>query len=432
MARAKAPARAAPWRNRIVGSGEEEPSAIVANPANWRTHGQEQRGALRGALGTVGWVQQVVINRRTGHLVDGHARVEEAVARKDPSVPVLYVDLSLEEEALVLATFDPLGAMAGRDEEKLGELLDGIRVDDEALRRLLGTLAGPEERRAGLTDPDEVPSAPEEPTVATGELWALGEHRLLIGDATSADDVARLTAEGQVDLLWTDPPYGVAYQTNLSVDVAVARHRRTDGLELKNDSLRPEQTRELVAAACRLAPLRAGGAFYLAAPAGPMHLEFMLALREAGLRLRQTIIWVKDRFVMGMTDFHYRHEPILYGDLGEKDFEPVLYGWDEGERHAFYGGRRLDTVWEIKRPGASPEHPTMKPVELVARALEYSTRPGDVVYDPFVGSGTTIIAAEQLGRRALALEIDPRYAQVSIERWEHFTGQQAERLEGPA
>jgi DNA modification methylase len=421
MAKAKAPARAAPpWRNRIVGSGEADPAALTANPLNWRTHPAEQRAALRGALDSVGWVQQVVVNQRTGHVVDGHARLEEAIARSDRAVPVLYVDLSPEEEALVLATLDPLGAMAGRDEEKLGALLDGIRVDDEALRRLLGDLAGPEDRRAGLTDPDEVPPVPDEPTVLTGELWALGAHRLLVGDATRADDVARV-APGPVDLLWTDPPYGVAYTG-----------RTEEKLELENDRLTPAATRAQVADVCRLAPLRPGGVFYVCAPSGPLHLEFMLALREADLAVRQTIIWVKDRFVLGHSDFHYRHEPVLYGDLGAKDHDAIAYGWADGEAHAFNGGRRLDTVWEIPRPSASREHPTMKPVELVARGLEYSTRPDDVVYDPFVGSGTTIIAAEQLGRVCLAMDIDRRYAQVSIERWEHFTGLRAERLEGPA
>lgn len=417
MARTKAPPPA-PWRNRIVGSGEADPGELRANPANWRTHGADQKAALDGALDTVGWVQQVIINRRTGHLVDGHARVDRAIARSEPTVPVLYVDLDESEEALVLATLDPLGAMAGRDEEKLSALLDGIRVDDDGLRRLLGDLAGPEERRAGLTDPDEVPPVPDEPTVVTGELWALGTHRLLVGDATSADDVARLTG-GRVDLLWTDPPYGIAYTG-----------RTEEKLTLENDRLTPEATRELVAVACRLAPLRPGGVFYVASPAGAMHLEFLLAMREAGLQVRQTIIWVKDRFVLGRTDFHYRHEPLLYGDLGSKDFEGFAYGWADGEAHAFNGGRRLDTVWEIPRPSASREHPTMKPVELVARGLEYSTRPGDVVYDPFLGSGTTMIAAEQLGRSCVGLEIDRRYAQVSIDRWEQFTGLTAERLDG--
>lgn len=416
MAR-KAAAPPAPWRNRIVGSGEVDPAELTANPANWRQHPLEQRRALTGALATVGWVQQALVNKRTGHLVDGHARVEEAIAKGEPMVPVLYVDLSEEEEALVLATLDPIAAMATKDQAAVAELVGGISVDDTALRRLLGDLAGPEERREGLTDPDDVPGLGE-PTVRYGDLWALGDHRLLVGDATCEPDVARVTEGLPVDVLWTDPPYGIGYVGGTEEHLIIEGDRGT-----------PDETRELVAAACRLAPLRPGAVFYIASPSGAMHLEFLLALREAGLQLRQTLVWVKDRFVLSRSDFHGRHEPVLYGELGEKDHDDLLYGWAPGEPHAFHGGRRLDTVWEIPRPSASRDHPTMKPVELVARALEYSSRVGDRVYDPFVGSGTTVIAAEQLGRRALVMEIDPRYAQVVIDRWEHFTGRDAERLE---
>lgn len=405
------------WRNRIVGSGDADPRELVANPANWREHPREQRRALAGSLGTVGWVQQVLVNRTTGHVVDGHARLEEAIAKGEPSVPTLYVELSEEEEALVLATLDPISAMATTDPDKLGALLSTVRVDDDALRRLLGNLAGPEDRRAGRTDPDALPPLADVPGISTGDLWQLGDHRLLVGDATSQADVARLVAGAEVHLLWTDPPYGIGYVG-----------KTEEALEIENDDLGPEATRDLVVDALRLAPLRPGAVFYIASPAGPMHYEFLVALREAGYQLRQTVIWVKDRFVLGRTDYHYRHEPVLYGDLAEKDHEPIAYGWAPGEPHAFHGGRRLDTVWEIPRPSASREHPTMKPVELVARALEFSSRTGDVVYDPFVGSGTTIIAAEQLERRCLAIEIDHRYARAAIDRWEAFTGKRARKV----
>jgi len=177
------------WRNRIVGSGEEAPDQLVANPANWRTHPGAQRDALRGSLAEVGWVQQVMVNRRTGFVVDGHARIEEALTRNEPTVPVLYVDLSEEEEALVLATLDPIGAMATRDDARLAELLAGISIDDAGLAALLADLAPP---KRGLTDPDDVPEPPAEPWVKPGELYRLGEHRLLCGDATSPADVARL------------------------------------------------------------------------------------------------------------------------------------------------------------------------------------------------------------------------------------------------
>lgn len=407
----KAPA----WRNRIVGyEADVDPAQLLANPLNWRTHSGDQRGALRGALGQVGWVDAVMVNTTTGHVVDGHARIEEAISAGS-SVPVMYVELTAEEEALVLASFDPIGAMAGTDKAQLAEVLAGLTVDDEALRRMLADLGGPEGRVAGKTDPDDLPPL-REPDVHRGELWALGAHRLLVGDATAAGDVATLVAGAAVDLVWTDPPYGVDY-----VGKTEERLRIRDDL--------PAQTRALLIGALSIAPLKPGGVYYIAAPAGPALRAFLEALDEVGWPLRQQLVWVKDRFVLGHSDFHYRHEAVLVGDVaGAREHDVVGYGWNAGAPHRFDGGRKLDTVWEIPRPSASREHPTMKPVDLVARALEYSTAPGERVYDAFAGSGTTVIAAEQLGRVALAMEIDPRYAQVVIDRWEAFTGRRAERV----
>ncbi|HEY5275946.1 MAG TPA: hypothetical protein VIK38_05330, partial [Coriobacteriia bacterium] len=179
------------WRNRIVGSGSEAPERLAANPANWRVHPRNQRDALAGSLDTVGWVAQVLVNRRTDYVVDGHARVALALARKEASVPVLYVDLSPDEERLVLATFDPIGALAGADGERLSALLAEVAVDDAGLRALLDELAA-SAPRPSFTDPDDVPELPDVPYVQPGELWRLGRHRILCGDSTNAEDVARL------------------------------------------------------------------------------------------------------------------------------------------------------------------------------------------------------------------------------------------------
>jgi len=199
------------WRNRILGSGEEAPDQLAANPRNWRTHPAAQRKALRGALDTVGWVQQVIVNRRTGNVVDGHARIEEALSRNEPAVPVLYVDLSDEEEALVLATLDPIAAMAQADDEKLRALLAEVAVDDDGLAALLADLAGGEPK-AGLTDPDDVPEPAAEPWVKPGDLFALGAHRILCGDSMSQADVDRLLAGATPRLLSTPGPsnFGLA------------------------------------------------------------------------------------------------------------------------------------------------------------------------------------------------------------------------------
>jgi DNA modification methylase len=408
------------WRNRIVGTGEVAPEQLVPNPANWRTHPTDQQQALSGALSEVGWVAQVLVNQTTGHVVDGHLRVKLAISRGEPSVPVLYVELTEAEERLVLASLDPIGAMAEAETLALGELLGNLESVDGELRSLLDRLAaehGIQTLHEGLVDPDEVTALPAEPTVKPGELYALGDHRLVCGDSRDPEQVRRAFGDlGPADLVWTDPPYGVAYQTKLSTQEAVARHRRTDGLEISNDL--PEDIPALLAAAFANAPLKPGGAYYVASPSSADVLPaFYQTLAAAGMPVRQQLIWVKDAFVMGRHDYHYRHEPILYG-------------WKEGAAHLFSGGRSQDTVWEIPRPRRSEEHPTMKPVELVARALRNSSGPRDLVYEPFAGSGSTIIAAERTGRRCVAIEIDPRYAQVSIERWEAFTGRTAEKLGG--
>ena len=241
--------------------------------------------------------------------------------------------------------------------------------------------------------------------VRRGDVWALGPHKLMCGDSTRSEDVVRLLGADVVDLLWSDPPWGCQI-----------RGRTKKALTIVNDDLGPDGTRALVAAALRLAPLRPGGAFYVAAPSGPeLHLAFLLALGDAGLTAHQTLVWVKDRFVLGHADYHARHENILYG-------------WRDGRAHQFVKDRTQDTVWEIPRPARSAEHPTMKPVELVARAIRNSSTPGQLVYDPFAGSGSTLIAAEQTGRRCRAMELDPRYAQVILERWAALVGTPAERV----
>jgi hypothetical protein len=185
-------ASAAPaWRSRIVGSGEEAPDQLLANPANWRIHPKAQQQALAGVLDQVGWVGQVLAIQPTGHVVDGHLRVALAISRREPSVPVLYVDLSPEEEALVLASLDPLAAMATTDEAKLRELLAEVTVDSRALAAMLAALA-PAEPRDGLTDPDDIPEPPDEATTRLGDLWLFGDHRLLCSDAGSVADLDRL------------------------------------------------------------------------------------------------------------------------------------------------------------------------------------------------------------------------------------------------
>ena len=404
------------WRNRIVGHAEIAPSALVPNPRNWRTHPDDQQRALSGALAEVGWVAEVLVNQTTGHVVDGHLRLELALARGERTVPVTYVELSEDEERLVLASLDPLAAMATAEQKQLANLLSGLDPADEALRALLDDLSrqfGLDTDRTGLIDPDVIPELPAEPYVSRGSLYELGDHRLLCGDSTDAADVERLTAGAVANCLWTDPPYGVAYEGKTE------RH-----LRIRNDD--PETSDDVIAGAFRLAPLGPSSPFYVAAPAGPRSAAFRAAIAAVGWRLHQELVWVKGTIVLGHSDYQYGHEPILYG------YVPGAGRPGRG-RHLgshWYGDNGESSVLEYPKPAANRDHPTSKPVALVGHCLRNSTRPGDLVYEPFAGSGSTLIATEQLGRRCVAMEIDPRYAQVMIERWQAFTGRLAVKIDG--
>jgi len=407
-------------KNRIVGHGEEAPEQLLANPRNWRIHPHLQEEALEGALAQVGWVQTVLVNRTTGHLIDGHLRVALAIRLGEPSLPVTYVELTEEEESLVLASLDPLAGMAGLDEEAFAALLGEVTVDSAALREMLAGV-GTDGKRS-VSEEDDIPEVPAEPTTKPGDLWLLGDHRLLCGDATEPTSWGRLMdGTHAADMIWTDPPYGVAIASRIGTSgVANTEARKLGKRQIQGDAENPDAVRELLVAVLSLALewVDSGGGVYIAAPSGPPMAAFVEALLALGDIWKQSLVWVKDSLVLGRTDYHYRHEM-------------VFYGWKAGGRHTFRGGRSQDTVWEISRPKRSEDHPTMKPIELVARALENSSRTGALVLDPFLGSGTTVIAAEQTGRRCYAMDIDPHYCDVAVKRWENFTGKTAELAERP-
>lgn len=405
-----------PWRNRIVGHADVDPRALIPHDENWRRHPAIQQRALMGALNEVGLVAGVTVNQTTGRLLDGHLRVELALTRGEASVPVTYVALSELEEAVVLATFDPLGAMAEADTERLAALLGGLQVEDAALRGMLAELG---ERngilRLGLTDPDTVPPLPEpaDVYVRPGDLWGLGNHWLLVGDSTDLGNVARLTGAvsgSLAECLWTDPRFWVEYSGKTAARPRIA-----------NDD--PAGCDVVFAGTLRAAPLAPSARFYVAAPSGPVGLAFRLGLRDVGWHLHQELVWVKDTFMPGHCDYQMQHETILYGYVPG----PGRPGRGRHAGSRWYGDHAQSSVLTFPKPAASREHPTAKPVGLVERCLANSTRPGDLVYDAFLGTGTTLLAAERLGRRCLALELDPRYAQVAIARWEQFTRSKAVR-----
>lgn len=382
-------------------------SSVKLHPRNPRVGDVE---AVASSLRRFGQQKPIVVQARTRFVVAGNHLVRAAQALGWTEIAANVVELD-EATAVAFMLADNRTADLGRYND---DLLAAILAEQAAADNLAATGYNADDvaailRAAGQADdrdPDAAPDlpAPADVYVQPGELWQLGRHRLLVGDSTDVATVEHVTDGVSVDLVWTDPPYGINY---IGKTMAAMR--------IVNDDLGEDATRRLVADALTLAPLRPGGAFYLAAPAGPLHLAFLLALRDAGLTVHQTLVWVKDRFVLGRADYHGRHEPILYG-------------WRDGAAHHFVPDRTQDTVWEFDRPSRSTEHPTMKPVALVERAIRNSSLPGQIVYDPFAGSGTTLVAAETAARSARVIEIDPRYAQVVIERWAALTRGRPVRL----
>lgn len=243
---------------------------------------------------------------------------------------------------------------------------------------------------------------PDEAKTKPGDVWQLGRHRLICGDATDINDIEKLMDGHKADLFLTDPPYNVAYEG-----------KTKDKLKITNDSMEDTAFRDFLASAFETAKqnMKAGASFYIW-HADSEGYNFRGAIHDVGMTVRQCLIWVKNVMVMGRQDYQWKHEP-------------CLYGWNSGGSHAWYSDRKQTTVLNFDRPTRNKEHPTMKPVPLFAYLIENSSKRDDIVLDTFAGSGTTIIACEQLGRSGYCSELDPKYCDVIINRWENFTGQKA-------
>ena len=406
------------WRRRIVESADVPPASLRRNPLNWRSHPTEQRDALTGALDGVGWVAQVLVNRRTGNLIDGHLRIELALARGEQSVPVTYVDLSEEEERLVLATLDPIAAMAEAEAAQLKTLLDGLDPADEGLRAMLDDLGrahGLDALLPSLDIPDDVLPLPEKPYVEPGDLFRLGDHMLACGDALSAEDVAHLLDGAKPKLLATDPPYGVELELAWR-DAVTKTKSRSKGH--RNTSVTGDARVDWSEAFALVPSLTVGYVWH----AGVHAAEVAEGLVRIGFDIVSQVIWDKGAWPLSRGWYHWRHEP-CWVVRRKKAKMPYL------------GSRDQSTIWQAPSPKRISEeeaqdHPTQKPVLLYEAPIRNHTRRGDAVYDPFVGSGTAIIAAERSGRRAFAMDVDPRYVQIALERWQTLTGMQAEKADG--
>lgn len=397
-------------RDRIKEFRRVKASELRPHPNNWRMHPQSQQDALRGVLAEVGYVDALMVRPLPDgslQIVDGHLRAETT---PDAEVPCLVVDLDDSEAAKVLATFDPLAAMAESNAANLDAILREVNTGSEALQEMLAELA----KDAGLyktgeVEEDEVPEPPVDPVTKPGDLWLLGEHRLLCGDSTKAEDVGRVLAGRKPFIMVTDPPYGVEYDPTWRDD---AGGQFGDGKTVMRGKVQNDDRLDWTEA-YKLFP---GAAAYV------WHASFFtidvgVNIRDAGFQIRSSIIWRKPHFIMSRGHYHWQHEPCWYAVR-------------KGATSKWCGDRTQSTLWEIKglnpvggnRSEEKVGHGTQKPVECMARPIRNHGGPDDDVYDPFLGSGTTIIAAEQLGRRCYGLELEPKYCDVICQRWAKLTG----------
>jgi DNA modification methylase len=405
-------------RDRIKELRRVPASQLQPNPKNWRKHPEAQANALRGVLAEVG-IASAVLARETPEgglmLIDGHLRTETL---HNAEIPVLVLDVTEEEADKILATFDPLGAMAESDADALRALLEDVETGSQELADMLTALA----EDAGILDgadaaeivEDEVPEPPVDPITKPGDLWILGEHRLLCGDSTKAEDVERLMGGAKGRLIATDPPYGVDFSGARYCPTA----KKWEGIA--NDKRQGDDLCEWLAGmwSVWLRFVEEDSSFYSWCAAMEEGAAAAAAMRNAGIHVQSQIIWVKNSLVLGQADYQWKHENCWYGFL-------------KGKQHRWFGERDKTTVWEIKKVSSSQYvHPMQKPVELYATSMRHHTLEGDIVCEPFSGSGTQFVAAEQLGRKCYGMEISPQYCDVIVKRWETLTGRQAERRGG--
>jgi DNA modification methylase len=421
------------------------PADLVPYDRNARTHSPAQVEVIARSIAEFGFTNPILLDE-AGVIIAGHGRLQAAQRLNLDQVPTITLPGLTEAQRRALVLADNRIAMdAGWDIDLLRTELADLRLEGFdlsltgfSLEELDGLLAPPADER----DPDEAPALPDEPVSKPGDVYVMGPHRLIVGDSTDVLVVQRLMDGALADICWTDPPYNVAYESAAG--------------KIKNDDMGDKEFFDFLLGFYTAAWswMKPGAAIYVA-HADTEGLNFRGAFKAAGFKLSGCIIWRKDALVLGRSDYQWQHEPILYG-------------WKPGSAHRWYGGRKQTTVMDLgdgspferlpdgryqiqvgdrvmivggaetieevvpsviraEKPKRSDMHPTMKPVELIERMLRHNARPGDLVLDPFGGSGSTLIAADRLGMCARLVELDPRYADVIVARWEAWSGRKAER-----
>lgn len=384
------------WQNRIVRYGVQAADQFTANPNNPRRHPQDQRDAVKGSLDTLGWIAPVIVNSRSGFTVDGHERIFQALAQGDDTpVPFIEVDLSDEEEAQALATFDWITQMATYDQDTLTDLLHDIDTDNAALQALLDSMA----QENGIDLLEDEPLEDAGPQIdrgaelasrygtAVGQIWQLGKHRLAIGDSTDKGVIAALMDGTTIDCLLSDPPYGIAWDTDYTRFTSTnkafmgTKNISRDGFPIASDDKPFDPTPFLNY---------------------PLVILFGANFFAHHLPVGTWLVW----------DKRYQDGSAFLAD--------AELAWMNKNKGVYI----YSETWQGVVRSEKIQHPTQKPTGLFAWCLEKG-KAGNTIFDPFLGSGTTLIACEQTGRICYGCEISPEYAAVIIQRWETLTGDQA-------
>lgn len=378
---------------------------------NARTHSEGQIAQIAASISEFGFVNPILVGEDDG-IIAGHGRLMAAKLLGLDEVPVIRLAhlTDTQRRALIIAD-NKIAENAGWDEEMLKlELhtlqdemfdLDILGFDDEALDALLEEEGATKD---GQTDEDAAPEVPVIPISVEGDLWLCGEHRVLCGDSTLLTSLEKLMGQDLADMVFTDPPYNVNYANNAK-DKGRGKNR-----PILNDNLGGD-FEQFLYDCCSNMLMFCKGSMYICMSSSELHTLYQ-AFVKAGGKWSTFVIWAKNTFSMGRADY-------------QRQYEPILYGWKDGHDHFWCGARNQGDVWFVNKPHANDLHPTMKPVELVERAISNSSKTKDIVLDAFGGSGTTMIACEKTRRRARLVELDPKYVDVIVRRWQEFSGKKA-------
>lgn len=376
------------------------------NPRKELNKKDKEYQKIKNSILEFGYVSPLIINKDMT-VIGGHQRLKVLKELGFTELECIIVDLDkTKEKALNIA----LNKIQGDwDEEKLEALLQELKLDDfdtnltgfdfDEIDEILKDVTGSKEDNFDI---DSAYEEIEEPITKQGDIWILGKHRLMCGDSTQKNDIMRLINNQDADMILTDPPYNVDYVG-----------KTAEALKIKNDNMSDNQFYEFLKKVFEnMYSVTKEGASIYVFHADTEGLNFRKAFKDAGYKLAECLIWKKDCFVMGRQDYQWQHEPILYG-------------WKEGAAHYFINDRTQSTILEFDRQKQSTLHPTMKPIDLIAKLIKNSSKENDIILDLFGGSGSTIIAAEQLNRNCYTMELDPKYCDVIVKRWETLTNKEA-------